>query len=191
MGVLVDNLLLLARLEELPETPLVAVDLTELAEHAAQDTRAAAPERQVVLNASPPVRVLGDPEQLRQVFSNLTRNAVIHTPPDTAIEITVATEGERAVIEVRDHGPGLPPDAGDRLFERFWRTEGGRTRGRGGAGLGLAIVKAIVEAHHGEVDARTAEHGGAVFTATLPLMGDVPEPGSAVAQQAATSPGPG
>jgi two-component system OmpR family sensor kinase len=190
MGVLVDNLLLLARLEELPETPLVEVDLAELAEHAAQDTRAAAPDREVVVDAGRPVRVLGDPEQLRQVFSNLTRNAVIHTPPHTAIEITVATEGERGLIEVRDHGPGLPPDGGDRLFERFWRTEGGRTRGRGGAGLGLAIVKAIVEAHHGEVDARTAEGGGAVFTATLPLMGDAPRAGSVAPQQAGTSPGP-
>src|SRR5205085_11258153 len=177
--------------EELPETPLVEVDLTELAEHAAQDTRAAAPDRQVVVNAGPPVRVLGDPAQLRQVLSNLTRNGVIHTAPGTAIEITVATEGERALIEVRDHGPGLPPDAGNRLFDRFWRTEGGRTRGRGGAGLGLAIVKAIVDAHHGEVDARTAEGGGAVFTATLPLIGDAPAVGSAVAPQAGTSPGHG
>jgi two-component system OmpR family sensor kinase len=189
MGVLVDNLLLLARLEELPETPLVEVDLTELAEHAAQDTRAAAPDRQVVVDAGRPVRVLGDPAQLRQVFSNLTRNAVIHTPPGTAIEITVAAEGERALIEVRDHGPGLPPDAPDRLFERFWRTEGGRTRGRGGAGLGLAIVKAIVDAHHGEVDARTADGGGAVFTATLPLIRDAPGAGSRVVPQAGTSPG--
>jgi two-component system OmpR family sensor kinase len=142
----------------------------------------------VVVDAGRPVRVLGDPAQLRQVFSNLTRNAVIHTAPDTTIEITVATEGERAVIEVRDHGPGLPPDAGDHLFERFWRTEGGRTRGRGGAGLGLAIVKAIVDAHHGDVDARTADDGGAVFTATLPLMSDAPQAGSVVAPQAGTSP---
>jgi two-component system OmpR family sensor kinase len=191
MGVLVDNLLLLARLEELPETPLVEVDLTELAEHAAQDTRAAAPDRQVVVDAGRPVRVLGDPAQLRQVFSNLTRNAVIHTPPGTAIEITVAAEGERALIKVRDHGPGLPPDAAGRLFERFWRTEGGRTRGRGGAGLGLAIVKAIVDAHHGEVDARTAEDGGAVFSASLPLVSDAPGPGSEVAPQAGSSPGLG
>jgi two-component system OmpR family sensor kinase len=171
--------------------PLVEVDLAELAEHAAQDTRVAAPDRPVSVDAGRPVHVLGDYEQLRQMLSNLTRNAVIHTPPDTAIEITVATEGERALITVRDHGPGLPPDAGDRLFDRFWRTEGGRTRGRGGAGLGLAIVKAIVEAHHGEVDARTDKDGGAVFTASLPLVRDAPGAGSALAQQADTAPGPG
>ena len=145
MGVLVENLLLLARLDELPEMRLVPVDLRELAEHAAQDTRALLPTGRFRLTVNGAVRVLGDPEQLGQVLSNLTRNAVIHTPPGTAIEITVAAEGERALIEVRDHGPGLPPDAGDQVFERFWRTEGGRSRGRGGAGLGLAIVKAIVQ----------------------------------------------
>ena len=108
--------------------------------------------------------------ELRQVLSNLARNAVIHTPPQTAIEISVAREGAQAVLEVRDHGPGLPADAGDRVFERFWRTEGGRSRGRAGAGLGLAIVKAIVEAHHGEIHAYNAAEGGAVFRVTLPIM---------------------
>jgi two-component system, OmpR family, sensor kinase len=169
MGVLVENLLLLARLDELPEMQLVPVDLRELAEHAAQDTRAVAPEREVRLTAEVTVSVLGDPEQLRQVLANLTRNAVNHTPARTAIDITVARDGDRAVLEVRDHGHGLPADAGDRVFDRFWRTEGGRTRGRGGSGLGLAIVKAIVQAHHGEVHAGDAPDGGAVFQVTLPL----------------------
>ena len=169
MGTLVENLLLLARLEELPEAPRVEVDLAELAEQAAQDTTATAPDREVALQATGPVRVPGDPEQLRQIMSNLTRNAVVHTPAGTAVEITVADEGSRAVIEVRDHGPGLPADAEDHLFERFWRTEGGRARGPGGAGLGLSIVKAIVESHHGEVRAFNADDGGAVFRVTLPV----------------------
>jgi two-component system, OmpR family, sensor kinase len=168
MGTLVENLLLLARLEELPEAPRVEVDLSQLAGHAAQDTAAAAPDREVTLHASRPVRVLGDPEQLRQILSNLTRNAVTHTPAGTPVEIAVSGNGDRAVIEIRDHGPGLPPDAGDRVFERFWRTDGGRARGRGGAGLGLAIVKAIVETHHGEIQAFNADDGGAVFRVTLP-----------------------
>jgi two-component system, OmpR family, sensor kinase len=73
------------------------------------------------------------------------------------------------VLEVRDHGPGLPAEAGDQVFDRFWRAEGGRSRGRGGSGLGLAIVKAIVQAHHGEVHAGNARDGGAVFRVTLPL----------------------
>jgi two-component system, OmpR family, sensor kinase len=170
MGVLVENLLLLARLDELPEMTLVPVDLRELAQHAVQDTRAVAPDRDVRLTADGAAWVLADSEQLRQVLANLTRNAVIHTPTGTAIEVTVRADGERAVLEVRDHGPGLPADAGDHVFERFWRTEGGRSRGRGGAGLGLAIVKAIVQAHHGGVHAGNATDGGAVFTVTLPIV---------------------
>jgi two-component system OmpR family sensor kinase len=170
MGVLVENLLLLARLDELPEIQLVPVDLLELAEHAAQDTQAVAPEREVRLTASGSVCVLGDPEQLRQVLANLTRNAVIHTPAASAIEISLRREGDRAVLEVRDHGPGLPSEAGDRVFDRFWRTEGGRSRGPGGSGLGLAIVKAIVQGHHGEVHATNAAEGGAVFRVTLPAV---------------------
>jgi two-component system OmpR family sensor kinase len=169
MGVLVENLLLLARLDEMPEPRLAPTDLRELAEHAVQDTRAIAPERELRLAANGAVMVMADPEQLRQVLANLTRNAVIHTPATVAIDIAVRREGELAVLEVRDHGPGLPADAGDRVFERFWRTEGGRSRGRGGSGLGLAIVKAIVQAHHGEVHAANASDGGAVFRVTLPI----------------------
>ena len=112
--------------------------------------------------------MLADPDQLRQVLANLTRNALIHTPPGSPVD-RARRDGDRAVLEVRDHGPGLPADAGDQVFERFWRTEGGRRRGRGGAGLGLAIVKAIVQAHHGEVHACNASDGGAVFRVTLPL----------------------
>ena len=169
MGGLVESLLLLARVEELPEAPFVEVDLTKLAEHAAQDTRAAAPDREVFVHRGGQVHVLGNPAQLRQVLANLTRNAVVHTPPATAIEVTVGREDGLAVIEVRDHGPGLPPAAGDHLFERFWRPEGGRSRGPGGAGLGLAIVKAIVEGHGGEIHAYNAQDGGAVFRVTLPI----------------------
>jgi two-component system OmpR family sensor kinase len=169
MGVLVENLLLLARLDELPEIRFVPVDLRELAEHAAQDTRAVAPDREVSLAVDEPTPVLGDPEQLRQVLANLTRNAMIHTPAATSIEISVRRAGDRAVLEVRDHGPGLPAGTGDRVFDRFWRTEAGRSRGRGGSGLGLAIVKAIVQAHHGDVHAANAPGGGAVFRVTLPI----------------------
>jgi two-component system, OmpR family, sensor kinase len=169
MGGLVESLLLLARLEELPHAPPVEVDLTKLAEHAAQDTRAAAPDREVLVHRGRPVQVLGDPEQLRQVLANLTRNAVVHTPPATAIEITVSSEDGQAVIEVRDHGPGLPPDAGDHLFERFWRPEGGRSRGPGGAVFCLALAAALVAGPGGEVHARNADDGGAVFRVTLPV----------------------
>jgi two-component system OmpR family sensor kinase len=177
MGVLVENLLLLARLDELPEMRLIPVELRELAEQAAQDTRAVAPDREVRLTVEDPGRVLADPEQLRQLLANLTRNAVIHTTARTPIEISLRRDRDRAVLEVRDHGPGLPADAGDQVFDRFWRTEGGRSRGPGGAGLGLAIVKAIVQAHHGDVRAYNAPDGGAVFQVTLPITQDAPRAG--------------
>ena len=172
MGRLVESLLLLARLEELPDAPLLDVDLTELAQQAAEDTRAAAPDRTVVVHHEHQVKVQGHPEQLRQVLANLTRNAVVHTPSATPIEITVASADSQAVIEVSDHGTGLPPDADDRLFERFWRPEAGRSRGPGGAGLGLAIVKAIVERHGGQIHAHNANDGGAAFRVTLPTTQD-------------------
>jgi two-component system OmpR family sensor kinase len=170
MGVLVEDLLMLARLDEMPEIRLSPVDLRELAEHAAEDARAVAPTRQIRLSGDGPLMVLADREQLRQVLANLTRNAVIHTPTDSPIELRVARERDEALLEVRDHGPGLPDDAGDQVFDRFWRNDSGRSRGRGGAGLGLAIVKAVVEAHHGEVRAGNAPDGGAVFRVTLPIL---------------------
>jgi two-component system OmpR family sensor kinase len=172
MGVLVEDLLSLAALDQAPERPRVPVDLGELAAHAAEDTRVTAPDRSVRLSIEDAATtVTGDPDQLRQLLANLMRNAVIHTPAGTTIEITVRREGALAVLEVRDHGPGVPDDATDELFERFWRSEGGRSRGKGGAGLGLAIVKAIAVAHGGSVSAGNvadAEGGGAVFQVSLP-----------------------
>jgi two-component system OmpR family sensor kinase len=174
MGVLVEDLLSLAALDQAPERPRVPVDLGELAAHAAEDTRVTAPDRSVRLSIEDAATtVTGDPDQLRQLLANLMRNAVIHTPAGTTIEITVRREGALAVLEVRDHGPGVPDDATDELFERFWRSEGGRSRGKGGAGLGLAIVKAIAVAHGGSVSAGNvadADGGGAVFQVSLPAL---------------------
>jgi two-component system, OmpR family, sensor kinase len=176
MGVLVEDLLSLAALDQAPERPRIPVDLGELAAHAAEDTRVTAPDRGVRLCVDEPaIAVIGDPDQLRQLLANLMRNAVIHTPAGTPIEIAVRREGGMAVLEVRDHGPGVPDDATDQLFERFWRTEGGRSRGKGGAGLGLAIVKAIAVAHGGSVsagnvDGRDEDDGGAVFRVALPAL---------------------
>jgi two-component system, OmpR family, sensor kinase len=136
-----------------------------------------APERSVGLEIQESgTTVMGDPDQLRQLLANLLRNAVIHTPGGSPIEVVVRREGALAVLEVRDHGPGVPDDATDQLFERFWRTEGGRARGKGGAGLGLSIVKAIAVAHGGRVSASNAggrdavDGGGAVFGVALPAV---------------------
>ncbi|MGZ4616708.1 MAG: sensor histidine kinase [Actinomycetes bacterium] len=177
MGVLVEDLLSLAALDQAPERPRVPVDLGELAAHAAEDTRVTAPDRNVrVCVDEPAATVMGDPDQLRQLLANLMRNAVIHTPAGTPIEVGVRRDEGRALLEVRDHGPGVPDDVGDQLFDRFWRTEGGRSRGRGGAGLGLAIVKAIAVAHGGHVRVDNAraengiEGGGAVFQVSLPAL---------------------
>jgi two-component system, OmpR family, sensor kinase len=174
MGVLVEDLLSLTALDQAPERPRGPVDLGELAGHAAEDARVTAPDRTVRLSIEEPATtVLGDPGQLGQLLANLMRNAVIHTPPGTTIEVGVHRDGGLALLEVRDHGPGVPDDAGDQLFERFWRTEGGRSRGRGGAGLGLAIVKAIATAHGGSVRAdnvAASDGGGAVFQVSLPAL---------------------
>jgi len=175
MGVLIEDLLLLARLNQLPEERRQQVDLSELVQHAAEDARMVAPDRPIGLSRNGPLPVLADRDQLRQVLDNLTRNALIHTPPDSPIEVGVWRERDRAVLEVRDHGPGLPEDIGDKVFERFWRADQARRRGPGGAGLGLAIVHAIVQAHHGEVHARNAPDGGAVFRVELPAV-DAPQP---------------
>ncbi|HEX3835126.1 MAG TPA: HAMP domain-containing sensor histidine kinase [Solirubrobacteraceae bacterium] len=174
MGGMVEDLLTLARLDELPEVQFVPVDLRVLAETAVHDAHAVAPGRPISLIASEPVRVLGDPGQLRQVLSNLTRNALIHTGDGTPIEVMVSRRGPAAEVVVRDHGPGLPAGSHDRLFERFWRDQTGRSRGPGGAGLGLAIVKAVAHAHHAEVRAEDAPDGGAVFRVTIPLAPSAP-----------------
>ncbi len=169
MGVLVDDLLTLARMDEERELLREDVDLSELTRDAVDAARAAAPDRAVTLAANGPVVVEGDPGRLRQVVDNLVRNALTHTPDGTPVDLRVARGEREAQLEVRDHGPGLPPGDPSALFERFWRAEGGRKQGKAGAGLGLAIVAGIVEAHRGEVTAADAPGGGARFTVTLPL----------------------
>jgi two-component system OmpR family sensor kinase len=158
-----------------PEIARKPVDLAALARDAADDARAIAPERDIRLDSGAPAMVLGDQSQLRQVLGNLVRNALVHTPQGTPIELSVTNGTAEAVVAVRDHGRGLPTDDTDVLFERFWRADPGRERSRGGgAGLGLSIVAAIVQAHGGRVSAANAPGGGALFTITLPTPGAAP-----------------
>jgi two-component system, OmpR family, sensor kinase len=168
MGVLVEDLLTLARLDEIAEAPHTSVDLAALAGDAVEDARAVAPERSIALSADGRALVLGDAHQLRQVLGNLLRNALVHTPAGTPIEVEVGSTHGSVRVDVRDHGPGLPDGDPAALFERFWRAEGGRERGKAGAGLGLAIVAAIVDAHGGTVSAADVSGGGAVFSVVLP-----------------------
>jgi two-component system, OmpR family, sensor kinase len=182
MGVLVEDLLLLARLDQ--ERPLARrpVDLLALATDAVHDARAVDPERPITLEVGPtdpPPVVAGDEARLRQVLSNLVMNALKHTPSDTPVSVRVATETSpitepRVVLEVADHGPGMDRDDAAHVFERFYRADKAR-RTEGGTGLGLAIVSALVAGHGGRVAVRTAPGAGATFRVELPLAG-VPAP---------------
>jgi two-component system OmpR family sensor kinase len=191
MGLLVDDLLLLARLDEQRALELDEVDLVVLAADAVHDVSARDPARPVRLETPDgPVRVIGDEHRLRQVTMNLVTNAVTHTPPGTPVTVTVATaslngtngkkpaatagaplEGltEAAVLEVRDRGEGIPFDAAPLVFDRFYRLDSGRSRRSGGTGLGLAITAAILEAHNGRIDLHTTPGAGATFRVLLPL----------------------
>jgi two-component system, OmpR family, sensor kinase len=169
MGVLVDDLLALARLDEVRDRPVEAVDVNGLAEDAAADARAMDPSRSVEVRLDGEAIVLGDRHQLSQVLANLVRNALDHTPAGTAIAVSARRDDGYAELEVRDSGPGLPTDQPEELFERFWRAGGGRQGGRAGSGLGLAIVAGIVAAHGGSIQAGNAPGGGASFVVRLPL----------------------
>jgi two-component system OmpR family sensor kinase len=171
MGTLVEDLLVLARLDEAPEKDHARVDVALIAEDAVEDARAIDPARPIAIGGAREAVVHGDDGQLRQVLTNLVRNALVHTPPGTPVEVTTTVGGGHVEIEVRDHGDGLPSEDPDAIFGRFWRAEGGRTRGRSGAGLGLAIVAAIVHGHEGSVRAANAPDGGASFVVRLPLAG--------------------
>ncbi len=168
MGVLVGELLTLARLDEVRERVRRPVDLPTVVADACADARAANPERRIELTAGSTGQVVGDEAQLHQVAANLLRNAAEHTPTGTPIDVSVSASGGEVTLAVRDHGEGLPPGAADHAFERFWRHERSRRADDGGAGLGLAIVAAIAEAHGGRAVAHDAAGGGAVFEVVLP-----------------------
>ncbi len=164
---LVEDLLLLARLDELRLAERVAVDLSVLAADACTDAVATAPDRTFTLDAPEPVVVAGDRDQLQQAIANLVTNALKHTPPATAIDVHCRWGDGIATISVRDHGDGLDEDARDHVFDRFWQAD--RARVGAGAGLGLSIVDAIAHAHGGMASAANHPDGGAVFTIRLPV----------------------
>ncbi|GAB3686627.1 sensor histidine kinase [Angustibacter aerolatus] len=179
MGGLVEDLLLLARLDEQRAEERDPVDLTVLAADAVQDARALEPGRPLRVVARTgelgPVLVDGDEPRLRQVVTNLVANALRHTPPGTPVELAVGTDDGSGLLEVRDHGPGIAPDQVRSVFERFFRADASRARGQGGgSGLGLAIVAAIVNAHRGQVGVTTTPGGGATFVVRLPLRAAQP-----------------
>jgi two-component system OmpR family sensor kinase len=179
MGLLVDDLLLLARLDQQRPLERVPVDLVAVVAEAVADARLLAPARAIELRVREGIapQVLGDEARLRQVVTNLMSNALTHTPEGTPVTVAVGAIKDQSavVLSVADSGPGLEPEEARRVFERFYRVDPSRTRAAGGTGLGLSIVAALVAAHGGEVDVDAAPGKGCAFTVRLPLWRGEPE----------------
>ena len=168
MSLLVDDLLLLARLDEGRPLERARVELDDLVTEAVETAQAVEPDRPIELEADRAI-VLGDRDRLRQIVDNLLANVRTHTPLRTRVHVTVARHNGTAEVAVADSGPGLEPEQVEHVFERFYRADASRARASGGVGLGLSIVAAVAEAHGGTVSARSDRGGGAVFTISLPL----------------------
>jgi two-component system, OmpR family, sensor kinase len=177
MGLLVEDLLLLARLDRERPIALAPVELRVLASEAVQAARAVAPERDISLEVAPdagPLVVQGDDARLRQVLGNLLSNAITHTPPEAKVAVRLRSEPDTAIVEVADTGEGLSTEQAERVFERFYRADAARSRrdGSTSTGLGLAIVAALVSAHGGTVRAHSTPDEGATFQVRIPLSPD-------------------
>ncbi|WP_367343085.1 sensor histidine kinase, partial [Propionibacterium sp.] len=173
MSGLVEDMLLLARLDTKPELQLAETDVVEVVLNAASDAQVAGPDHQWRLNLpDEAVTVMADRNQLHQVVANLLSNARKHTPAGTQVDTSVGIEGDQAVIRVHDNGPGVPPEIADKVFERFARADVARTHDKeGSTGLGLAIVAAVMAAHGGTA-ALDSSDGHTTFTLRLPLASD-------------------
>lgn len=170
MSVIVEDLLLLARLDEGRPLERAPVDVADVVREAVETARTVDPDRPVELTIESAV-VLGDRERLRQIVDNLLGNVRAHTPAGASARVAVRTADGLAHIEVEDSGPGIEPEELERVFERFFRTDQSRARASGGVGLGLSIVAAVAGAHGGSVSARS-QPGGSTFEITLPLIPD-------------------
>ncbi|WP_328815779.1 sensor histidine kinase [Nonomuraea cypriaca] len=171
MGLLVEDMLLLARLDQRRELAMRPVDLLSLAATVVIDAQTLAPDRCIELvrlfGGEGEVVVTGDESRLGQVLNNLVTNALTHTPPGTPFQVRVGVDGDRAVVEVADEGPGFSAEVAERVFERFYRAD--PARGAGGSGLGLSIAATLVEAHGGIVMAEGDPGKGALFRVILPV----------------------
>ncbi|MEU4834431.1 HAMP domain-containing sensor histidine kinase [Streptosporangium sp. NPDC023615] len=176
MGLLVDDLLMLARMDQQRPMVMRPVDLLAIAADAVHDARILAPGREVGLSVDGSALIVsGDEVRLRQVVGNLMTNALTHTPDGTPVRVALRGEDGMAVIEVADEGPGLTSEQRERVFERFYRADSARGRRApedGGSGLGLAIVSAMVEAHGGDVAVESEPGKGATFRVFLPLASE-------------------
>ncbi len=196
MGLLVEDLLLLARLDQERPLVLAPVELRVLAGDAVAAARAVDPDRPIMLDVAGngrPILILGDEPRLRQVLSNLVTNALTHTPAGTPVTVRLSADAATAILEVIDAGPGVSQEQAERVFQRFYRVDKARTRQaatpdgqaqaarHSGAGLGLAIVAALVAAHEGSVEVDSVPGQGATFRVCLPLLQHIAEPDDLVA----------
>lgn len=170
MARLVDDLLLLARMDQARGVERRPVDLAEMVTDAVDDFRVVTPNHPVTVEVEP-IMVAGDRLRLRQVIDNLLSNVRTHTPAGTSVQVRLSRDGDRAVLVVADNGPGISAEDQEHIFERFWRADPARTRSRGGTGLGLAIVSSLVEAHGGAISIHDTDGGGITFTVSVPLDG--------------------
>jgi two-component system OmpR family sensor kinase len=187
MGLLVDDLLLLARLDQGRPLERSPVDLGSVVRDAVEAARAVGRDRPISLDIAGPVLVSGDAARLRQVFDNLLHNAIAHTPPGTPVHVAVRRDRRRAVITVADEGPGLAAEQAARLFDRFYR--GSEARTGEGTGLGLSIVAALSAAHGGRAFVRSAPGEGTVFTVEIPAA-ESPNPSDGAGPAVVSAPGP-
>ncbi len=167
MAALVEDLLLLTRLDQGRPIRSEPVDLSRIAEDAVNDLRAIDPDRPVVGAIDCGVNVTGDDDRLRQVVGNLVANVRVHGGAAAPVEVILRAAAGEAELRVVDHGPGIDPAHGARVFDRFYRADAGRSRNSGGTGLGLSIVASIVEAHGGRIWHETTPGGGATFVVRL------------------------
>jgi two-component system, OmpR family, sensor kinase len=169
MGALVDDLLLLSKLDRGLPLDMANVDLVSLLEDAAADARAVQPARTVEVRTDRPLVCTGDPLRLHQVVAAIVANALVYTPADTPIELVGSQRNGAVLVEIVDHGPGMDDETASHVFERFFRGDASRARSTGGSGLGLSIAKSIVEAHDGRLVLQTAPGAGCRFKIALPV----------------------
>jgi two-component system OmpR family sensor kinase len=187
MTLLVEDLLLLARLDDVAPLERSRVAVDDVVESAIEAARVVEPDRLLQFEfADRPIVVMGDARRLRQVFDNLLANVREHTPPDAVAFVSVRTAGDEVIVSVEDTGPGIPVRDQELVFDRFFRPDAPRERRLGGAGLGLAIVRSIVTAHGGEIGVRPAVPHGSIFEIRLPATSAVKTPAPAVSSHAAS-----
>ena len=174
MSALVEDLLLLARLDQGREGPSQTVDVARVAQEVVDAARELEADRPLEVITNGEAMVEGDPIRLRQVLTNLVGNARSHTPPGTPVSVHISAANGAVVVDVHDDGPGIAAAALPHVFDRFYRADSARTHGTGGSGLGLSIVKSIVDSHHGRIEVHSDSGDGTTFSVTLPASGHEP-----------------